>query len=207
VCGRTEGPGIRDLIGLWTEVFPLNETTDGLGISKVFGQRRRRSDAGAQLSLVVTAGDVIHLSRSLVIDILPHLVGVREQGIPHALDAESEDACVLLGDADLFVEHIADRELVLELRWRQGIRSPWLDAWGIEAVFLAIPLFLMHTDCGLDEPSDSGCQDGSDKRHVGECRGSHRIRPVVIVESLQIIRVFQLLDRMQDGIVIPIVLF
>ncbi len=63
-----------------------------------------------------------------MINLFPHLVGVWEQSFSYALEAEAEDARVFLADPYFLLEGVAERELVLELGWRQGVRSTGLDA-------------------------------------------------------------------------------
>jgi hypothetical protein len=56
----------------------------------VFGESRGGSDAGAQFLLVVAAGEVRHLPRTLEVDMLSQGVGVGKQSLAEALDDEAK---------------------------------------------------------------------------------------------------------------------
>ena len=62
VAGKPGGGDVGDLVGLGTEGLVLNEAAEGFGIAEVFLEGWGRSYAGAQLLLVVTAGEAIDLS-------------------------------------------------------------------------------------------------------------------------------------------------
>jgi hypothetical protein len=53
-------------VGLGREVLTLDEAAEGLGVSEVLPHRGGGCDAGTQLPLVVAAGEVVHLTGSLV---------------------------------------------------------------------------------------------------------------------------------------------
>jgi hypothetical protein len=69
VAGKPRRHVVGDLVGLWFEAFPLDETTQRFGVSEVFLKGRRRTETCTQLALVVAARDVGHLAGTLIEDL------------------------------------------------------------------------------------------------------------------------------------------
>jgi hypothetical protein len=98
-------------------------------------------------------------------------------------------------------------ELLFRLCGSKGLRTARLKTAGVETVVLAtVPFVLVHTTDRLEELADRGGQCRAQQGHVREGGRSDRIRPVLVVELLQVVGVFQPFERMKEWVVRPVVL-
>jgi hypothetical protein len=70
IARKPTGSLIGDLVGLGREGLVLDETAKWFGVSEMTLEPGRWPDPGAQLLFVITAGEVIDLARTLVVDFL-----------------------------------------------------------------------------------------------------------------------------------------
>jgi hypothetical protein len=62
IPGKPAGGLVGDLVGLGSEQLVLNETSEWLGISEVFCERRTGTYTCTQFLLVITTGEVVYLT-------------------------------------------------------------------------------------------------------------------------------------------------
>jgi hypothetical protein len=62
ITGKPAGGLVGDLVGLGSEQLVLNETSEWLGISEVFCERRTGAYTCTQFLLVITTGEVVYLT-------------------------------------------------------------------------------------------------------------------------------------------------
>ena len=65
----------------------------------------------------------------------------------------------------------------------------------------------MHTHNRLDQLTDGGGENRTNQGHVGECRRRYRVGPIAVMLFFKVIGIAEIADRMQDGIVFPLLFF
>ena len=90
---------------------------------------------------------------------------------------------------------------------RQSFGSSRFEARAVEGVILRIPFTLVHDDRGLDQAANGGGQEGTEKRNVGEGRRGDGIRPVLVMQVLEVVGIFEGPDGVEQRIMGPVFFF
>ena len=126
---------------------------------------------------------------ALEADVTSGLIGM--SFLPNGLGYESGEAYELGGALGFPADYITETIFFFGGGRRQSFRSSGFEARTVEGVILRIPFTLVHDHRGLDQAADGGGQEGTEKRNVGEGRRGDGIRPVLGMQVLEVVGIFE----------------